>query len=44
MSRDKKTRGDLINLVLLRNIGTAVVTHEYPLAELREMLDQRALP
>jgi len=40
MSRDKKTRGDHINLVLLRDIGTAVVTHEYPLAELREMLDQ----
>jgi len=42
MLRDKKTRGDNINLVLLQDIGTAVVTHEYPIAELREMLDRHA--
>ena len=40
MARDKKARGDNINLVLLQALGTAVVTHDYPLAGLREMLER----
>ncbi len=42
MSRDKKARGDRINLVLLKAIGTAAVTHDYPLAELYGMLNRHA--
>ncbi len=41
MSRDKKARGGRIVLVLLRGIGAASVTSDYPRATLTDLLEQQ---